>query len=33
MRDGQEFGQPLINAVLARGELTNYYLAHSARAA
>jgi len=32
MRDGPERGLDLINALLARGELTNYHLAHSARA-
>jgi RNA polymerase sigma-70 factor, ECF subfamily len=32
MRDGPEVGLPLIDAVLAQGELANYYLAHSARA-
>ena len=32
MRDGPEFGLTLIDAVLARGELANYHLAHSARA-
>ncbi len=32
MRDGPEAGLALIDAVLAHGELTNYYLAHSARA-
>jgi RNA polymerase sigma-70 factor, ECF subfamily len=31
MRDGAEAGLTLINAVLARGELTDYHLAHSAR--
>jgi RNA polymerase sigma-70 factor (ECF subfamily) len=32
MRDGPEAGLALIDAVLAQGELANYYLAHSARA-
>jgi len=32
MRDGPEAGLRLMDAVLARGELGNYYLAHSARA-
>src|SRR5713101_7273535 len=32
MRDGPEVGLALIDAVLAPGELANYYLAHSARA-
>jgi RNA polymerase sigma-70 factor (ECF subfamily) len=32
MRDGPEAGLELIDAVLAQGELANYYLAHSARA-
>jgi RNA polymerase sigma-70 factor, ECF subfamily len=32
MRDGPEGGLPLIDGVLAHGELANYYLAHSARA-
>jgi RNA polymerase sigma-70 factor (ECF subfamily) len=32
MRDGPEIGLAHIDAVLAHGELTNYYLAHSARA-
>jgi RNA polymerase sigma-70 factor, ECF subfamily len=32
MRDGPEVGLGLIEAVLAHGELANYYLAHSARA-
>ena len=32
MRDGPEVGLALIDAVLAHGELANYYLAHSARA-
>jgi len=32
MRDGPEAGLGLIDAILARGELTGYYLAHSARA-
>ena len=30
-RDGQQAGLNLINALLNRGELTNYYLAHSAK--
>ena len=32
MRDGPEVGLALIDAVLAHGELANYYLAHSSRA-
>jgi RNA polymerase sigma-70 factor (ECF subfamily) len=32
MRDGPEAGLKHIDAVLAHGELANYYLAHSARA-
>ena len=32
MRDGPEAGLALIDAVLEHGELTNYYLAHAARA-
>ena len=32
MRDGPEVGLTFIDAVLAHGELANYYLAHSARA-
>ncbi len=32
MRDGPEAGLGLIDDVMARGELTKYYLAHSARA-
>ena len=32
MRDGPEAGLAHIDAVLERGELANYYLAHSARA-
>ena len=32
MRDGPEAGLALIDAVLKRGELANYYLAHSVRA-
>jgi RNA polymerase sigma-70 factor, ECF subfamily len=32
MRDGPETGLALIDAILARGELTEYYLAHAARA-
>jgi RNA polymerase sigma-70 factor (ECF subfamily) len=32
MRDGPEAGLALIDAVLARSEMANYYLAHSARA-
>jgi RNA polymerase sigma-70 factor, ECF subfamily len=32
MRDGPEIGLSHIDAVLARGELANYYLAHAARA-
>jgi RNA polymerase sigma-70 factor, ECF subfamily len=32
MRDGPEAGLALIDAILARGELTDYHLAHAARA-
>ena len=32
MRDGPQAGLELIDAILARGELTDYHLAHSARA-
>ncbi len=32
MRDGSEAGLKLIDAILARGELKNYHLAHAARA-
>ena len=32
MRDGPEIGLALVDAILARGELTDYHLAHSARA-
>jgi RNA polymerase sigma-70 factor (ECF subfamily) len=32
MRDGSEAGLALIDAIFARGELTDYHLAHSARA-
>jgi RNA polymerase sigma-70 factor (ECF subfamily) len=32
MRDGPEAGLTLIDAMLARGELSDYHLAHSARA-
>jgi RNA polymerase sigma-70 factor (ECF subfamily) len=32
MRDGPEAGLALINAIFERGELTEYYLTHSARA-
>jgi RNA polymerase sigma-70 factor (ECF subfamily) len=32
MRDGPEAGLGLIDAILARGELAEYHLAHSARA-
>ena len=32
MRDGPSAGLELIDAILARGELKHYYLAHSARA-
>jgi RNA polymerase sigma-70 factor (ECF subfamily) len=32
MRDGPEAGLKHIDAVLAHGELANYYLAHAARA-
>jgi RNA polymerase sigma-70 factor, ECF subfamily len=32
MRDGPEVGLPHVDAVMAHGELANYYLAHSARA-
>jgi RNA polymerase sigma-70 factor (ECF subfamily) len=31
MRDGPQAGLDLINSILARGELTDYHLAHSAR--
>lgn len=31
MRDGADSGLPLMDAILARGELTNYYPIHSAR--
>jgi RNA polymerase sigma-70 factor (ECF subfamily) len=31
MRDGPEAGLALIDAILARGELEDYYLAHAAR--
>ena len=32
MRDGPEVGLAHVDAVLAHGELANYYLAHAARA-
>jgi RNA polymerase sigma-70 factor, ECF subfamily len=32
MRDGPEAGLALIDAILARGDLAEYHLAHSARA-
>jgi RNA polymerase sigma-70 factor (ECF subfamily) len=32
MRDGPQAGLNLIDAILARGELANYHLAHAARA-
>jgi RNA polymerase sigma-70 factor (ECF subfamily) len=32
MRDGPEIGLTLVDAILARGELADYHLAHSARA-
>jgi RNA polymerase sigma-70 factor, ECF subfamily len=32
MRDGPQAGLALIDAIMARGELTNYHLAHAARA-
>ncbi|MBA2459867.1 MAG: RNA polymerase subunit sigma-24, partial [Gemmatimonadales bacterium] len=32
MRDGAEAGLALVDAILRRGELEEYYLAHSARA-
>ena len=32
MRDGPESGLTLIDAMLARGDLADYYLAHAARA-
>jgi len=32
MRDGPEHGLKLIDAILARGELEEYHLAHAARA-
>jgi RNA polymerase sigma-70 factor (ECF subfamily) len=32
MRDGPSAGLALVDAILARGELSNYHLAHSARA-
>ncbi len=32
MRDGPEIGLALVDAILARGELVDYHLAHSARA-
>jgi RNA polymerase sigma-70 factor, ECF subfamily len=32
MRDGPEAGLALIDAILARGDLTEYHLAHAARA-
>jgi RNA polymerase sigma-70 factor (ECF subfamily) len=32
MRDGPEAGLVLIDAILSRGDLTDYHFAHSARA-
>ncbi|GAB1722812.1 MAG: hypothetical protein NTNFB01_17080 [Nitrospira sp.] len=32
MRDGPSAGLTLVDAILSRGDLTNYHLAHSARA-
>jgi len=32
MRDGPQAGLALIDAILARGDLTEYHLAHSAKA-
>ena len=32
MRDGPESGLALVDAILARGDLVDYHLAHSARA-
>jgi len=32
MRDGPEKGLPLIDAILARGDLRDYHVAHAARA-
>ncbi|MGB4993562.1 MAG: RNA polymerase subunit sigma-24, partial [Nitrospira sp.] len=32
MRDGPEVGLVLVDAILSRGELVNYHLAHAARA-
>jgi RNA polymerase sigma-70 factor, ECF subfamily len=32
MRDGPDAGLALIDAILARGDLTDYHLAHAARA-
>ena len=32
MRDGPLAGLPLIDAILTRGDLANYHLAHAARA-
>ena len=32
MRDGSEAGLTIIEAILARGDLANYHLAHAARA-
>jgi RNA polymerase sigma-70 factor (ECF subfamily) len=32
MRDGPEIGLAIVDAILARGELVDYHLAHSARA-
>ncbi len=32
MRDGPQAGLDLVDALLARGELQNYHLAHAARA-
>ncbi len=33
MRDGPDAGLALVDAILARGDLAGYHLAHSARAA
>ena len=32
MRDGPEAGLAMVDAIMARGDLDGYYLAHSARA-
>jgi RNA polymerase sigma-70 factor (ECF subfamily) len=32
MRDGPAAGLEIVNAILARGDLANYHLAHAARA-